>query len=262
MNPEYGITAMRASGPACSHQIPQRSFVVRGRYRREVAAPHEFGIEAGDQVHIVQAAQPRDPICLVAAHYEFPLQRLAHFEIVAISAHVLFERFDARAVRALGIEQNRAARTQRLASVLQSLVRLAQIDIHGKAARRSDHQIVRLVEVHAQHLVHRAAAFAMRQIVMPGHHANQLALGAEHHVHDEIGIGHAAGLQQIFVRGIAIQLSGPAVGVEDHAVIERGGTKARHAGAEALAPARVAGDQMVNDLARKDDAVGFPHLRD
>ena len=74
------------------------------------------------------------------------------------------------------------------------------------------------------------------------------------------GSGHAARFQQVFVRRVSVQLPRPAVGVEDHAVIERRGSKSGHTGDEALSTARVSGDQVVNDLAREDDPVRLPHL--
>ena len=63
----------------------------------------------------------------------------------------------------------------------------------------------------------------MRFFEVPGHHPRQLAIGREHHIHQEIGIRHAAGFQQIFVRGIAVQNSRRAARIEDHLVSERGG---------------------------------------
>jgi len=43
-------------------------------------------------------------------------------------------------------------------------------------------------------------------------------------------------------------------------VIKRRGAKAGHAGHQTFAAAGITGDQMVDDLAREDDPIGFPDL--
>src|SRR5690348_14117303 len=62
------------------------------------------------------------------------------------------------------------------------------------------------------------------------------------------------------MRGIPVQLSGAAVGVEDHAMVEGCGPKARDTGNEALAATGVSGDQVIDNLAGENDAVGLPYF--
>src|ERR1051326_6170822 len=209
---------------------------------------------------VVASAQARHPVRFVAADYEVALEGGLHFEIVPVAVDVILETLDAGAFRALGVKQDRAARPDRAAGVFEPFVRLAQVDIEREAAGGRDHQFAGRVDFRAEHAVDGAAAFAMGKLVVAGDDLDEAPLRAEHHVHEKIGIGHAAAFEQVFVRGVALQLPGAAVGMEDHAVIERGGAEPRDSRHQALAAARIARDQVVYDFAGENDTVGLPHL--
>ncbi len=50
------------------------------------------------------------------------------------------------------------------------------------------------------------------------------------------------------------------MGIENHAVIERRGTRSCHTGDKTLSSAAITGDQMIHDLAGEDNAVRLQHL--
>ena len=57
------------------------------------------------------------------------------------------------------------------------------------------------------------------------------------------------------MRRITVQFPGPAIRIENHPVIESGGAETGNARHQALSPAAVAGDQVVDNLTGQNDAV-------